>query len=324
MASRITLILFVLLSALAAFAEMQSPLEVAQQMGMSQEAIERVKKGEVVVEQLEASSDKDLSIALVARIDAPLEEVYAFLQSDRLLELSTVTLSFGEIDTTTFSLAGMSLPDDALQLLIDDPEDSFHMSRDEAALVAKAAEIGKEEVLEAYRGVLSARARAYWEQGVAGITPYAGKGRSPREDLDHANAASKKLIRNVALLAELDVIPAKNSGKATHRLYWAVQKGRDVAAPVLNHRILYAENDGEVSIERRFYSGYDYDSLQIVTGILPAANDDRICVAFYLNHTYTSQVAGFGGGAKRAIGRKLMKKELVAELERAQSAIRDR
>ncbi len=324
MASRITLILFVLLSALAAFAEMQSPLEVAQQMGMSQEAIERVKKGEVVVEQLEASSDKDLSIALVARIDAPLEEIYAFLQSDRLLELSTVTLSFGEIDTTTFSLAGMNLPDDALQLLIDDPEDSFHMSRDEAALVAKAAKIGKEEVLEAYRGVLSARARAYWEQGVAGITPYAGKGRSPREDLDHANAASKKLIRNVALLAELDVIPAKNSGKATHRLYWAVQKGRDVAAPVLNHRILYAENDGEVSIERRFYSGYDYDSLQIVTGILPAANDDRICVVFYLNHTYTSQVAGFGGGAKRAIGRKLMKKELVAELERAQSAIRDR
>lgn len=324
MTTRITLFLIVLLAGVTAFAEMRSPLEVAQQMGMSEEAIERVKKGEVVVEELDASSDKDLSIALVARIDASLAEVHAFLQSDRLLEISTVTLSSGEIDTSTFSLAAMDLPDDALQRLVHDPEDAFHMSKDEAALIAAAAEKGKTEALEAYRGVLSARARAYWEQGVAGITPYAGKGRSPRDDLDHANAAAKKLIRNVQVLAELDVIPSKNSGKATHSLYWAVQKGRDVAAPVLNHRILYAENDGEASIERRFYSGYDYDSLQIVTGILPAASDDSKCVAFYLNHTYTSQVAGFGGGAKRAIGRKLMQKELVAELERAQAAIRDK
>jgi len=32
-------------------------------------------------------------------------------------------------------------------------------------------------------------------------------------------------------------------------------------------------------------------------------------------------VAGFGGGAKRSIGRKLLKKELIAEMQRAQKAI---
>jgi hypothetical protein len=322
MTYRITPILLILLTAGAAFGENRSPLEVAHQLGLSDKAIERVKKGEVVVEQLEASSDKDLSIALVARVDAPLEEIYEFLQSDALVKLSTITLSAGEIDTSTFSMAAMELPDDVLQQLVDDPEDTFHMSTEEQALISEASASGKARVLEAYRGVLSARARAYWEKGVAGITPYAGKGRSPRADLDHANDAAKKLIHNKAALAELDVIPSKNSGKAKHRLYWAIQKGRDRAAPVLNHRILYAENDGEVSIERRFYSGYDYDSLQIVTGILPTT--DRRCVAFYLNHTYTAQVAGFGGGTKRAIGRKLMQKELVAEMERAQAAIRDR
>ncbi len=322
MTSRITLILLILLLAVTTFAEMPSPLDVAHQLGMSDGAIERVKKGEVVVEELEASSDKDLSIALVARIDAPLEEIYEFLQSDALVELSTITLSFGEIDTATFSMADMELPDDVLQRLVDDPEDTFNMSTAELALIKKASASGKARVLEAYQGVLSDRARAYWEKGVAGITPYAGKGRSPRTDLDHANDAAKKLIHNKAALAELDVIPSKNSGKAKHRLYWAIQKGRDRAAPVLNHRILYAENDGEVSIERRFYSGYDYDALQIVTGILPTT--DRTCVAFYLNHTYTAQVAGFGGSAKRSIGRKLMQKELVAEMERAQAAIRAR
>jgi hypothetical protein len=322
MTKRIILSLVIILSATPVLAEVASPMDVAKRLGMSDEAIERVKKGEVVVEELEASSDKDLSIALIARIDASLEEVYEFLQSGRLLEISTVTMSSGQIDTTDFSMSGMELPDDLLQQLVEDPEDTFYMSEEELALVAKAAKNGKAAALEAYQGVLSARARDYWEKGVAGIAPYAGKGRSPETDLEHAADAVKKFIRNPAVLAELEAIPSKSPGKAEHRLSWAIQKGRDRAAPVLSHRILYVEKEGEVSMERRFYSGYDYDALQIATGILPVA-DDR-SVAFYLNHTYTAQVAGFGGGAKRSIGRKLMQKELVEEMERAQAALRDR
>jgi hypothetical protein len=322
MAFRITLTLILSFTAVAAFAQVQSPLDVAHKLGMSKAAIERVKNSEIVVEDLEATSDKDLSIAIVARVDAPLQEIYVFLQSDRLIQLSSVTVSAGDIDTATFSMDAMTLPDDVLQLLVDEPEDTFYMSKDELALIKKASADGKARVLETYRGVLSARARAYWEEGVAGIEPYAGKDRSPRIDLDNANAAAKKLILNASVLSELDVIPSHHSGSAKHRLTWAVQKGRDRAAPILSHRIVYAENDGEVSIERRFYSGYDYDSLQIVTGILPVS--ENACVAFYLNHTYTSQVAGFGGGAKRAIGRRLMQKELVAEIERARTAIRDK
>lgn len=319
MRNRILLMLLFLLSAAPAFAELPTPMQVAHRLGMSDKAIERVKKGEVVVEELEASSDKDLSIAIVARIDAPLEKIYEFLNSGRLVEISTITQSFGDIDTSTFSLADMELPDELLQRLADDPADTFHMSREEAAQVSEAATHGKTQALAAYQKVLSARAKAYWEQGIAGITPYDGKGRSPKLDLAHASEAARKLIRNPAVLAELDSVPSKSPGKARHRLSWAIQKGRDRAAPVLNHSILYAEDDGDVAIERRFYSGYDYDSLQIVTGILPTS--DRQCAVFYLNHTYTAQVAGFGGGVKRSVGRKLMQKELVAEMERAQKAV---
>lgn len=320
MTYRTILIVVSLLVSAAAFAEMRDPLDVAKQLGMSDAAIERVKKGEVVVEKLEASSDKDLSLALIARLEAPLEEVYEFLLSDRLRAISTVTLSEGDIDTATFSMSEMKLPDEVLQQLVDDPEDTFHMSKAELVLISAAAAKGKAEVLAAYRGVLSARARAYWEKGLAGIEPYAGEGRSPKADLTDANEAARKLVKTQAVLAELDAIPAQAGGKAKHRLFWAIQKGRDQAAPVLNHQIVYAENDGEVSIHRRFYSAYDYDSLQILTGILPVS--DRQSVAFYTNHTYTSQVAGFGGGAKRSIGRKLMQKELVAEIERAQAVFK--
>jgi len=135
----------------------------------------------------------------------------------------------------------------------------------------------------------------------------------------HANDATRALVLNPDFRAELEAVPSKSPGKAEHQLFWAVQKGRDQAAPVLIHRILYREDDGEIFVERRFYSGYDYDSLQVVTGVLPTP--DGGCAVFYTNHTYTAQVAGFGGGAKRSIGRKLLEKELVGELERAQRVV---
>ncbi|MBW2425880.1 MAG: hypothetical protein JRG86_16655 [Deltaproteobacteria bacterium] len=300
-------------------AESPSPAEVAQRLGLSQDAIERVRKGEVVVQEIEASSDKDLTMALVAAFAAPLSRVEEFVSTEQMAELSTVTISRGDIDTKTFSLAAMELPDDVLSQLVKDPGGTFFMSKDEAARVKQAAKQGKAQALDAYREVLSARAKAYWEGGLAAIEPYAGKGRSPKVDLGHANEAARKLLSTPAVLAALDAIPAKADGSAVHKLEWAVQKGRDQAAPILSHRILYTADDAVVVVDRRFYSGYDYDALQIVAGGLPAS-EGRTAVV-YTTHTYTAQVAGFGGGAKRSIGRKLMSKELIAELERAQKAV---
>lgn len=313
------LLSFILLAPLAAPADQATALDVAKRLGLSDASIERVRKGEVVVEELEPSSDKDLSLALVAGVDAPLSKVRSFVAADRMAELSTVTLSHGPIDTQTFSLAAMKLPDEVLDQLVRDPGGTFFLSDAEAARVKEAAKQGRPQVLDAYRSVLSARAKAYWEGGIAAIEPYAGKGRSPSVDLGHANEATRKLVRNPGVLKALETPPSKADASAVHSLVWAVQKGRDQAAPVLSHRIRYSENDGDVYVDRRFYSGYDYDALQIVTGVIPASEEQ--CAVFYTNHTYTAQVTGIGGGAKRSIGRKLMRGELVSEIERAQKAL---
>ena len=313
-----------LAAALAATAPAQaqtvSAMELAERFGLSQDAIERVKKGKVVAEDLEPSSDKDLSLAVFARVDADLKRVSEFVRADRMLDLSAVTLSHGAIDPANPSLAEMTLDDATVARLAKDPGDTFFLSQAEAKRIAAAGKQGKAQAMEAYRQVLAERARAYWERGVSGIEPYAGgERRSPKVDLGHANDAAKKLIQNPAIVAELDAVPAKSPGNAVHTLSWAVQKGRDQAAPVLIHRIVYERDDAVVVVERRFYSGYDYDSLQIATGILPTR--PGVCAVFYTNHTYTHQVAGFGGGAKRSIGRKILRKELVAEMERAQKAV---
>jgi hypothetical protein len=317
--NRIAASLFAFLFAGAvAFAQTPAPSleEVAQRVGFSEEAVARAANGEVVSESLTATSDKDLALAVCAKIDAPLQAVYDFVDADKLSRFQTVTISGGEIDPANPSLAGMKLQQDTLKKLATDPGGLFYMSEAEAQKVGEAGKNGTAAALAAYREVLAARAKAYWEQGLEGITPYAGKGRSPAVDLGHANKAAKAYLKRPELQAEVDAVPAKSPGKAEHKLYWAVQKGRDQEAPVLIHRILYQQDDGKVFVERRFYSGYDYDSLQIVVGMLPTEDGNSLIV--YTNHTYTSQVAGFGGSAKRSIGAKLLEKDLVAELQRAQ------
>lgn len=305
-----------------AFAELDSAISVAERMGLSPAAIEQVKRGEIVSEELEASSDKDLSLAIVMRLDATPGEVFDFVNADHLVELQTVRLSGGAIDPANPSLAELQLPADLEKALAEDPGETFFMSAKEAKQVSDAGKRGTAQALDAYRQVLAARAKAYWEGGIAAITPYAGEDRSPHVDLGHANEVARALVKNSTFLAELDAPPAESSGKAIHKLSWAVEKGRDQAAPVLIHQILYREGDGEILLERRFYSGYDYDALQIVVGVLPTKPGSS--AVFYTNHTYTAQVTGFGGRAKRSIGRKLLKKEVVAQMERARDAIPER
>ncbi|MCR9094452.1 MAG: hypothetical protein NXI30_09555 [bacterium] len=304
-------------------AEPRSAGQLAQEIGLSTAAIERVIAGEIVAEELAASSEKDLALALVARLDAPVGAVTEFLDAKRMAEVQTFTLSSGTIDPARPSLANLELPDESLAKLVRRPADTFHLSEAEARRIEAAAERGAEAALDAYRSALAERAAAYWKRGLSGIESYAGSDRSPKLDLAHANAAIRELTRDPVFDAELETIPSKSPGKARHVLSWAVSKGRDFAAPVLIHRIFYLEaGAGEIVVERRFYSGHDYDALQIVVGVLPTP--ETWSAIFYTNHTYTAQVTGIGGGAKRSIGRKLLRQELVAELERAREAIAGR
>lgn len=313
--------LAIALVSLPALAQIAVPSieEMASRVGFSDEAIARAAQGEVIAEALTATSDKDLALAVVAKIGASPNAVHDFIDADKVTKFQTVTVSEGRIDPSNPSLAEMKLSDATMKKLAGDPGGLFYMSEAEGEAVAEAGKQGPEAALGAYRKALAARAKAYWNQGLAAITPYAGDGRSPKIDLGHANQAAKKLLRHPTLQAEIDAVPAKASGKAEHALFWSVQKGRDQEAPVLIHRILYEQDDGVAVVSRRFYSGYDYDSLQIVIAILPTK--DAQSAVFYTNHTYTSQVAGFGGGAKRSIGTKLLEKDVVAEMQRAQKAI---
>lgn len=67
---------------------------------------------------------------------------------------------------------------------------------------------------------------------------------------------------------------------------------------------------------RQFYVSEGFNCEQAIAALLPAQGGT---VVIYSNHTSTDQVEGFGGGAKRSIGRGMMAKQLEAlfgELQR--------
>ena len=79
---RTSLVLFVVVFATpTAFAQTQAPSieEMAKRIGFSEQARERGRNGEVIAERLEATSDKDLTLAVGAKIEAPPQKVYDFV-----------------------------------------------------------------------------------------------------------------------------------------------------------------------------------------------------------------------------------------------------
>jgi hypothetical protein len=84
----------------------------------------------------------------------------------------------------------------------------------------------------------------------------------------------------------------------------------------LVHGLVVPDGDAIVALQRQFYVSEGFNCEQAVAAFLPA---DGGTVVVYTNHTSTDQVAGFGGGAKRAIGSKLLASQLEGLFAKTQA-----
>ena len=71
--------------------------------------------------------------------------------------------------------------------------------------------------------------------------------------------------------------------------------------------MLFRDEHLVLRIERQFYVGQSYNSLQITIGLFPSGDKTTL---FYLNRTSTDQVAGFMSGARQSVGRNMMEEEV--------------
>ena len=62
-----------------------------------------------------------------------------------------------------------------------------------------------------------------------------------------------------------------------------------------------------MAVQRQFYVSTGYNCEQAILGMLPMQNGTLV---LYANRTSTDQVTGFGGGAKRKIGSKLLASQI--------------
>ena len=291
-----------------------TPEEVAVRLGLGKSSVDAFLAGEVVTHELDASNDKDLSLLVVTVADCSVEQLFEWAEQERMHEIQASTLSVGKMDPSDPSagLEDMDLSEEMVTALLKKPQ----MSQTEADELRAGSAAGKGA--ETYKKILAERAKAYWENGLDGIVPYdgLGKGRDPRIDLKMANEAALKAVTDPVVHDEIFAIPSQSENPQFHKLQWGIQKGNELAAPILNHMIRIKRDLGFVAVTRRFYCGVDYDCSQIVSGVIPTT-DGRAAI-FYINRTFSSAVAGFGGSAKRSIGRKLMKSKLIETMKKGQ------
>lgn len=288
--------------------------EIARRLGLPASANQQLIKGEIVCKESEASTEKDLSLILAVLLNNTLDDIWEFAEAERMWEVQDATLSVGPIDPANPSagLEAMDLAEDMVTKLMKHP----FLSAAETNCVKEGLKKGKGA--EIYKQVLAERAQVYWEKGLQGIMPYDGKGRDPAVDLTAATKVSLGLIQDPILRDEIQVVPAKSTRPDFHSLQWAIQQGNSLAAPILNHRIRIKLPQGVMNVTNQFYCGVDKDSSQMMSAVVPTP-DPKKSIMFYYNHTYTSAVAGFGGGAKRTIGRKIMKGKLQDTVKKLQA-----
>jgi hypothetical protein len=87
---------------------------------------------------------------------------------------------------------------------------------------------------------------------------------------------------------------------------------------VLTHGIVAPLGEARVVVQRQYYVSTGYNAEQAVAAFLPVSEGT---VVIYRNHTFTDQVAGFGGSAKKSIGRGIMTKKLEAMFDREKAAV---
>ena len=107
--------------------------------------------------------------------------------------------------------------------------------------------------------------------------------------------------------------PADPLPDMEHRFYWFKKTVEDRPTFILAHRAERRAANAALLTEEQFYVGHSYNANFIAGGCLEVQGGTLV---FYVNRTFTDQVAGFGSGLKHGIGRGRMLSEVATNLKR--------
>lgn len=300
------------------------PAEALARYGFPADAAAAVMAGQFVDRDLPTASERDLNVGVAFLVKQTPQEVTRRLRDEAtLLRVDPGEIAFGELkDQGSFDqMAGLKLTAKQVAAYAAAVAGSdLNLSTAEIAALQSA---GKDaaSLQKTVQGQLLARYRAYRSGGLAGIAGYdrGGSASDPAGDLRSDNAVLRKAGRLPATLCDLlDNYPNSAPADLQEKYRWSQFTAHDEDTLTLVHSMLGTFDGNLVAVQRQFYVSTGYNVEQAVVGFLPV---DGGTLVIYTNHTSTDQVAGWGGSAKRSIGRKLMASQLQELFDKTRTAL---
>ena len=305
---------------------------------LSPTKLEKLELGDHVDSHLVSISDNELAVSVAADTAADAPWLLRRFDENEPIRTDPAILQFGVFeengsgDGVPAALLALQLNDEELDRRAEaEPGTELNLSSEERAqLHAAAATQPKDDTLRRaavmgeFRKVLAARLNAYRNGGVSAITAYDREGKGGGDPAAELSGALQQLRVTGELApsvrAAMENVPHPVPKGVRSRFYWLLQEanGRTVAA--LSHRVAGSENGVYVSIERRFYIGHTFNSMQVTAVALPTETGTLV---FYGNRTFTDLVTGFGSSVARSVGRRIMRGEIDKAFEDFGAIVRE-
>ena len=308
-------LMLALLVAPAAPAAPPTAEEVLEKMGFDDDAKKKVMAGEFVRIDAKPSTDREISVSMAFLVKVPPNAFLEDALAGMLMDVDPDSKAHGKIEgePAVAQLTGLKLNADAAKKWRKaSPGSDMNLSHAEYQAMAgldKMAE--RSEVEVKLRELMVNRLKAYQKNGLAGIAPYDrgdGKTLAGGDELKSATQAQAEMgLKKLApdFYEVLSGYPAAKPSKEVFR--WQSYEAHGTPVVILTHGFSVTLGDVIVVCQRQFYVSGSYNVEQATAGFFPV-NEGTLVT--YTNRTSSDQVSGFGGGGKRAIGRKLMGKQL--------------
>ncbi len=295
--------------------------EVLTDVGLSAEARQQVLSGEFFTGELPTISDRDLSVASVFLVKTSPEKLSQQLVAGNLIRNDPQVQSFGEFTGSGHlsDLARLHLTDNAAKAFASAQGGSaLNLSTTEISVFHALSPAAPQAVQQQLHKVLLSRFQAYQASGLAALTPYDRGGGSSTDvagDLHQATETVRTFKKYVPHFQQaLANYPQDGHPGIKHKFYWLAYNIDGTMTYVLTHSMVATDGAARIAVQRQYYVSTGYNVEQAVVGLLPVVEGT---VVVYSNHTFTDQVAGFGGSAKRNIGRRVMTGKLKQIFETA-------
>jgi hypothetical protein len=296
--------------------------KILKELGFPANTIAQVKAGQMVKIDLKSSNERELGVGLAFLVKASPKELMKDFEGGLLESVDSDVEAHGAI-TGAGSLdqfAGVKLGD--LAGKYQDARAGGDLNLSSAEIKAFQATKGKPAaaVEEELRKALLARYQAYRSKGLDGIAPYdrGGKQRSGAADLRSASEAASVVKEPAPTYYDTLLHYPKKPASGFEEIYnWQRYAAHGEPVFILTHGFFVEDGDAISAVQRQFYVSGSYNVEQAMAGLLPVAEGTLV---IYLNRTSTDQVAGFGGGTKRSVGKKLMAtqlEELYAKVQKS-------